>query len=144
MKVGLSVLLLALMTACASRRQGIYPDCPAGRGMASLHVRPSQSPARDSAASTLLFVVRFGITDGWPIRDALLTLHPDTFANSFNDVLRSGRTDAQGRLSWDSLGPGSYGLLVRRVGYDVLRYPLQVLPGSRDTIEIGLREQPMC
>ena len=144
MKLVVSVLLVALVAACASRRQVIYPACPAGRGMASIHVRPSQSRARDSAASSLLFVVRFGITDGWPIPDATLTLHPDTLANNFNNALRSGRTDAQGRLRWDSLAAGNYGLLVRRVGYSVLRYPLQVLPGSRDTVEVRLREQPMC
>ena len=68
----------------------------------------------------------------------------DTTALNRTPAVRSGVGDTLGRLRWDSLPAGRYGLLVRRLGYEILRRVIVVRPGGVDTLLVTLRTQVMC
>lgn len=79
-----------------------------------------------------------------PLSGAFVNLVGDTVAIDRRVTIRGDTVDRAGRLRWDSLPTGRYGLLVRRVGYEILRRPVDARSGAADALVIKLRTQPMC
>ena len=142
MKVWIVSIWAAFVAGCASHQQVIVGCDLQPRGSASIETRRSQSGT--SGPSSLAVLVHLGVPNGYPIPNVTLTLHADTLAGDVRTPLTVGHTDDMGRFTWDSLAPGVYGLLVRGIGFSVLRSRLHVRSGYRDTLLVQLREQPMC
>jgi hypothetical protein len=127
------------LLACAPQQRAAFADCGIQyRGAPSVVIRQS------SGTGPFLVLVRIGTPNGAPVSDVRISLHADTLFHPINPALRSGLTDPQGRILFDSLVAGPYGLLVRQLGYDVLRQVVHLRSGFADTIDVRLRSWSGC
>lgn len=69
---------------------------------------------------------------GAPLREATLVI---------TELRRSARSDSAGRFRFDSVPPGRYTLIARRLGYLINRDTIELPPGGGATVIIPLDEQ---
>lgn len=73
-----------------------------------------------------------------------MTLYADTLVRDRNRFIRRAQTDSAGAASWDTIAPGDYGLLIRRIGYDPIIGVLHLRAGEGDSVAVSLRYNPAC
>lgn len=136
----------ALLGGCVHGHQPECPKPPAGRSSIIVREASSPSPERSYPATGSLFiqVFRTAPEGGELLRDVAVTLHSDLAIVDVNSYIRGGRTDRSGTVLWDSVPVGTYALLARRVGSEVVSTTVAVRDGYTDSAVIALRPMPIC
>ena len=145
----LCVAVIAFSAACAHPR--IANDSFHGCGITAVgatrltrHDSPSLDPAAQSAQLGAMVFHVAGGAPLQPVRLAFVDLLADTTALHRMPAIRSGTADSVGTLRWDAVPVGRYGLLVRVLGFEILRRPVTVRAGGVDTLVVSLRTTALC
>ena len=138
----------AVTLGCRRSAQTVDIWCPhRPEGTSSVRIQQAHAPrsaAADAQAGSLVVTVRMATGDHPPANNAVLSLHSDTTAASVGGSSRTAITDSSGVAVFPDIAGGTYGILVRRIGLEVIRHPIRVRPGYVDTIGITLAARPVC
>ena len=76
------------------------------------------------------------LATGGPVEGAMVRLAAVSDAAG---AVRETLTGSEGAFAFEGVPPGDYALGVRRIGYEDFSIPLEIGPGTRDPLEVGLR-----
>lgn len=140
--------VVVFSASCAFRRETVLPwdGCSRVAGETTFAMRRSQpaDPASRVARTGAMVFLVAGNDPLEPAVSARVELLVDTLALARTRAIRAGDADSRGYLRWDSLPVGRYGLFVGRIGYDLIRRPVEVRAGAIDTFDVTLRWRQIC
>lgn len=65
-------------------------------------------------------------------------------SGTLQSVVRGELSDSAGLVRFDTIPPGTYGFVVRKLGFAVLRRVVEVRPGQSDTVHVTLATALVC
>ena len=143
-------IFLAALCSGACHRPTIVPvpDCGAeAYGTPGVEFAPANTldPLSSRAGGEHLVVrVREGTVERRPIVDAGVALFVAGGGPDSGRGVAGRLTAKDGEAALDSLTPGRYEILIRRIGYAPYRQHVTVRSGFVDTVAISLRAVPVC
>ena len=147
--IAVATVLLASI-GCATRSPPLIPvsDCPyRPEGVAGIETHLSGALRNDVAMPGLggaVIHVVFRGADSSRAVEGSVTLHADRTLKQLGRAVRAASSEQAGMVAWDSIPAGTYGLLVRAIGFDVFRGELTIRAGYTDTSIVEMRSNPQC
>ena len=105
---------------------------------------PAADADEPSRLGSLLVHVRSAGPDHPPLPEVTVALYRDTVISHAEQPVRHGLTASEGYMRLDSLPQGTYGLVLRRIGYVPIKDLIRVSAGVVAPIHATLARERVC